>query len=454
MKKFNLLIPGWLKKLDKKLLYRSPQLWVTKIHYALFYSLVLAGILYGLTRLFDVDLTYELSNPWNAFSMMIIPGLGIFFWWFVLQAQYNVDKNFGRLSLLHDYQNFFSYLIIIAAFFVVMLSVPIAQIHNVRAAVPLEKLAEDVYHLDTGVSYFREGFHKEADGRYTVDAMEYIYLGWSHSEIIEQMMLDNGQTEDGQMNTSCSEYLEERNTPHVRIVTRDRALTEIIQFKETYNKYTSNKITDLPEKILDFPGYIELHDYDQQSVDSKVEQLLDYSVGGYGRFISEWMIKALAAVAGFLALLTWIFKNVHWKNYLAAGVTSLLSPLFIGLTGLLLFDIIRIHYSKEEVVIFTIIAAIHSTLIVLAIAPLIKRKYSWLGVVCTILIQFWTPIFIFIYGTLIFNLMQKTNDFGWGYDERDQVFHLLYYSGWIFVVASLWLFKKYYALMWAQPKSK
>ena len=93
-------IPKFLKKLDAYLLRKYPNLWVTNIHFVVFYTLIFDFILYGLTRLQGFDITDPSSDTDTPISLMIVPAVLIFVFWFIKQARYNVDKNYGRSNIL------------------------------------------------------------------------------------------------------------------------------------------------------------------------------------------------------------------------------------------------------------------------------------------------------------------------------------------------------------------
>ncbi|MDJ0509544.1 MAG: hypothetical protein QNJ64_09870 [Crocosphaera sp.] len=86
--------PKFLKKIDRYLLLNYPQIWITKIHYVLFYGLLVNITLNLLTRFFIK------SNTIVDFFDNIIPYImmfqAIFFLsWFYQQCWFSVDKEYG-----------------------------------------------------------------------------------------------------------------------------------------------------------------------------------------------------------------------------------------------------------------------------------------------------------------------------------------------------------------------
>lgn len=462
------LVPKFLRKIDNHLLYRAPQLWITKIHYAVPGALVIAVSLYLITLAFGYNIENDLPDQWDSFGLLLLPALTIFFYWFVIQAQYNVDKNYGRLSLGHDYQNFFSYLIIIFSFFTVMVSIPTGQMTNVDRAVSDEELKEDIRTLNRGYAYFNgdysvRTYKSDEPGEYrpavfNVEPTEYIDLGYWYDHEYE-----------------WSEILQEPVYKEQRQVAYEQAEEEIMAFQKVYNKYTPFDIHWNPEKILGISGhYDEGTDefyYDNHSrfninwnVGSKIEKIwrVKFDLGNFYMSIYDYeFLMVMFAIIGYLALLTWMFKNVHWKNYVAAGITVIVTPLFMGITGLILFEVIDISYQIEEEVILGVIVVLNLITLLFGILPMLRKRYSSFGVICMLLLQFWMPALIMIYGMIGVEIWRDGyydyySDYNWEYisEVRAWMAQILYYGGWIFMIASIALFKKYYAYMWAFPKSK
>ncbi|MEM7367983.1 MAG: hypothetical protein AAF587_05240 [Bacteroidota bacterium] len=90
-------VPAFLKRIDQYLLLNHPALWVSKIHFVLFYGVV-ATLFVGVVSLIPVS-PYDLPDVETHFGMAIIPAsLGFLFWgWQV--GRINVERFFGETSL-------------------------------------------------------------------------------------------------------------------------------------------------------------------------------------------------------------------------------------------------------------------------------------------------------------------------------------------------------------------
>ena len=74
LRKFDSLIPPFLKTLNKSLLLNRPGLWATKIHYVLFFALIGGGLLMLNAMVRPIDLA-DVPNPEVYFGLLIIPCL-------------------------------------------------------------------------------------------------------------------------------------------------------------------------------------------------------------------------------------------------------------------------------------------------------------------------------------------------------------------------------------------
>ena len=95
IRKLDILIPPFLKKIDKDLLLNHPGIWSTKVHFVLFY--VLLGMAFStLLAMIQVNIK-NLSDPDHTVFMFIPAIAGLIFWLFRV-VQFNVERGFGMSS--------------------------------------------------------------------------------------------------------------------------------------------------------------------------------------------------------------------------------------------------------------------------------------------------------------------------------------------------------------------
>jgi hypothetical protein len=434
-------IPKFLKKLDSTLLRKYPNLWVTNIHYVVFYTLIFDSILYGLTRLKGFAITSETSDTITPVSLMIVPAILIFVFWFIKQARYNVDKNYGRSNIGHDYQNFFVYVLSIFLIITTVFIIPEGLSDNMKSAIPLEQLESDTDKLNKGYAYF----HRE--------------VTFVDDEIVSRrspvLILRDYY------------YISNSHTFKKVKVNREIALNEIKDFIATHNKYTNHKIDLTASQVLEkaqndinvrLPQYDEFGNY-IQSVDSKLEKMHRiYKHREGAMFANSDFLKVLFGIVGFLALATWMFKNVHWKNFLAAAITILLSPLVAGVIAIILFSLLQFRDNGSGS-IFAVIILLNITSFLWFIIPVLNKKYSYMGVINGILLQLWLPFSVLFYSLMVYETSRRRYDY---YSDNYEEFHNwwesyfmnTYWIGWALLLISIPVMKRFYKYMWALPKSK
>ncbi|TAE53394.1 MAG: hypothetical protein EAZ89_07455, partial [Bacteroidetes bacterium] len=95
LRRFDFLIPPFLRNLDRRLLMERPGLWATQIHYVVWFVL-LGGALavsHALLRKVSPDYVPDVDLD---YGLMFIPAIiGGLFWAFRL-SRFSVEKNFGQ----------------------------------------------------------------------------------------------------------------------------------------------------------------------------------------------------------------------------------------------------------------------------------------------------------------------------------------------------------------------
>lgn len=170
------LVPAFLKRIDQYLLLNHPALWVSKIHFVLFYGAV-ATLLVGVVSLIPLS-PYDLPDTELHFGLAIIPAsLGFLFWvWQV--GRINVERFFGETSLMQRLQLQGIYLLCVAIFasfpFIYGQSVAFRTAHSIKTDRLIDQM--NAFHLvqdyvfEAGISYY-EPF--EGDELLHEDQMRY-----------------------------------------------------------------------------------------------------------------------------------------------------------------------------------------------------------------------------------------------------------------------------------------
>ncbi len=88
------LIPPFLVQWDLYLLQRMPRLWATRVHYHLWFLLLVNVLAFGLGMLLPVS-TLRCPDPEELFAYMMVPAVAYFAFWVYRVVRFTVEKRFG-----------------------------------------------------------------------------------------------------------------------------------------------------------------------------------------------------------------------------------------------------------------------------------------------------------------------------------------------------------------------
>lgn len=437
MKLLNFLIPRWLKKFDQYLLLHQPQVWVTKIHFALFFVLIFDAIVFGLTYyLYPVSL--KDYSYWRDYEtpllMMILPAIALYVGWFVFQSWYNVDKNFGKLSIKQDYLNFIFYWIIAIAFYSIVVMIPHGMHQKISSQIHEDQIKQDFEHLVKCSAYFDESRPVEFTSNQ--------YIVWQKSSF------DWEKAEQDRNYFYDFEYDEDVTYKKVHL-NESEILEDLGQLREIAEKYAV--LSPQGKKQLSDGYFIDdlrLRGTSSFSTYEIMDQVWDlYQIKNNEQGFPLWnsiYLKIVFAITGILAMITWIFKNVHWKNFIASMIIHILTPFIIGIIALAFY--LTGTHNEEEGVFFLVIIATTLSLILMLI-PWLQQKHNSVGIISAIVLQTWLPFLPVIFLGLYYEVYGN-------YFHTSEQMEQTYYVGLILTLVSLPFFKTYYQRMWALPKKK
>lgn len=444
MKFLNLFIPKWLKALDRKLLLNHPQTWVTKIHLLFFFILLIDALLFGVTYVsYQLDFSdryysYYFVDFEPAFLIMLLPTVAVFIWWFVIQSWYNVDKNYGQLSISQDFTNFLLYWLI--AILIASMAVVIPQAMYLKAS---SQLNESELRSDFEVVYRFESYFRDYDHDHKVLFENNKYIVY-RSASIQWENLDEGEYY----------YYENEFPKQKEVLNEDDIVEELSDYSNIVNKYirfNSSELSHLdPDWFIDDLRNSGFSHFDYHyEVENKIWDLyqLKSNKSRSFPFWSTEFLKILIAISGVFALLTWIFKNVHWKNFVAALVIQILIPVFIGIFAIF-YHMLSIR--EDELTTFILILFFSCLSLIVALVPWQKKIHNSAGIISAITFQLWMPFLPFI----LFLLWADFNDHLYSHQRAWEILSFTYYIGIGLVLITLPLFKTYYSRMWALPKAK
>jgi hypothetical protein len=450
MKFIDNLIPPFLKKLDRYLMVNHPNIWVTNLHFVVFYTVILDLILFGLASIGSYSVSGKSPDAELAAGLMILPAVIIFIFWFIKQARYNVDKNYGRSHVGHDLLNFMAYMLCCICFASVVIVVPITIEAKYSNVISPEELHQDADVLNLAYCFFEDYNHynsygvERVNGKIKVQRDLYLHLYDYDSDYYGNDYL---QPHEG---LEREEYISE-----------EQAIQEISNFIHVYERYGGSPMGVTPQEVLAMAldeqawdlnhmhnySYYDEPQYKLERI-SRLQQGQGFSLG------NDEMLKALFGLFGFLSLMVWMFKQVHWQNYLALVIAGAALPLLGGLIFLFVDQVIGLSHGNEEAFIFVFIVIVHLFTIIFLITTWIGKTYSPAGVVMGLINQIWLPFCFSFYLLIYVDMTWNYESYGYGWDTYGGLLDMSYWIGWIVCIGSILLLKPYYKRMLNMPRKK
>lgn len=110
------LVPGFLKRLDKKLMSDFPLIWTLRVHFVIWYAIlaILVSSIYFFIKPDDPRLD---SSVYFPITVMVIVSLVTTVVWLIFLLRFNVFKRFGHYRATHGVISFFAYFISVLTIF-------------------------------------------------------------------------------------------------------------------------------------------------------------------------------------------------------------------------------------------------------------------------------------------------------------------------------------------------
>lgn len=127
----NALVPKFIKRIDKYFLLNHPLLWISKVHYVLYYAI----IMWLLSALIGFVVPINLSQPQDIglwYVLFTVLAIVLFCVWIYRNAIFNVEKKFGNRHWTDEFKLFLLYFLCIFIFF--SFAYPFAITYNTRIA--------------------------------------------------------------------------------------------------------------------------------------------------------------------------------------------------------------------------------------------------------------------------------------------------------------------------------
>lgn len=405
------------QNLNNYLLRNHPSIWITRIHLFVPIGLAIFFLLFGVNVLIGYDLNTTIPDEEDSIFLMIIPVLIYLVYWFVFQARYNVVKSGGKLTLLQDYVNYFSYFLMFLLSFLIVMAIPLSSNFKVAHSISNDELRDDVEILNSGYGIF----HLDHDIK--IENNDYLFRKGNYFRQISAPI--------GSVEVKMSQV-------ELKVFTKN--------YIETYNKYADidYKITRSSAALIK----IALA-HDNLPKDSRWRKSVSYKIGRivrlkkkgwYHDYVEDIAIKVLGSVLALLALLVWIFKQIFWKQYVFGLVALFLTPLFVAIVGLLLFEMFRFDESLAFILVFL-------TYFIFAVKIIVNLNLNLRNNAATVMAMYLQLALPFL-PLLIFGSMDSR------FRSFEENFELIYAISWGVGLLSIAVFKAIYKQLSILPAKK
>jgi hypothetical protein len=160
------LVPGFLNRLDRKLLLNRPELWSARTHLVLYYSLLFIVLLTVLALIAPDDpRTSSGAQHWVGFVSLI--SFIAFVVWAIYLLRFNVFKRFGSGSAISRLSTFALYFVNIGCFVFFPFVKPLVEVAKANIAYSPNEMKRDVDNLNMDITrlYYDSLDHKWTETR-------------------------------------------------------------------------------------------------------------------------------------------------------------------------------------------------------------------------------------------------------------------------------------------------
>lgn len=338
------LVPGFLKKMDQHLLLNHPLLWISKIHYVIFYSLIMWAISAFLGSFIPINLFQSQDLGLWYFIFTIIAIVGLCFWIYY-NVIFNIEKKFGKRHWADSYKLFFLYFITVVILMSYSFPFSIIYTNRVASIVTDKELIDDINVANTADSYIINDTYKFQQ---TFDSLQNCdFIDFRNCLQFGQYTAWNYKVDTIRFPALLSSYKLQKN--HELMQSDQSKLEAIEDLHQVLDKYnipcdvTAKKQFDTykfwcaksPVKTTAFNGEYYGYDYNlRQCLDNLTSAKFDTLFIYKADFLNFMLYMSF-----YISLLLLLFRVVNWKQYLVAAITCFLLPIiFYIITQFIPYD--------------------------------------------------------------------------------------------------------------------
>ena len=367
------------KSIDKYLLQNYPAIWSTRVHVFAPIGIMIILIVFLFNAfLLGYNPKNDLPESEGSVILMIIPALTFIVIWFVMQAKYNVTKAGGRLNVAQEYLSYLIYFLMFLIGFLLITIVPLSNDYKIGKSVSEEERLKDLEVLNLGNGVVNRN-----------NTLSVVGNVFSYNKV---SFYDN----------SSVDYYSETNIGNKVTVSKTELKKIIDNYILAYNKYSKSAILMSADEVIraNMNGEInilnnESYWYWDDNAGSKIAKIGRVHERGLDEYLNTDALNVLGVFLAYFSLLVWVFKQIHWKQYVFGLVSLALTPVVIGIIAVVFFELFRF----DEEVGFILVILAYFVVGGIVIGGLAKSEKSNLSMVLAMYLQVFLPVLpFFIWG--------------------------------------------------------
>lgn len=177
---FKKIAPGFLNRLDTYLLTKFPIIWISKVHYVIWFGALLYLLSTAIGFLVPINLTSRADDGlW--FALLSVVSFIISWFWGFRYLIFNKEKNFGKLNFTDEYKNFFLVFFSITVF--VWFASPFVISYNTKMAhlYTDDEVVKDINTLNELEPYIPTSYYSYENTYDTIKKQTYFNVNKSNS---------------------------------------------------------------------------------------------------------------------------------------------------------------------------------------------------------------------------------------------------------------------------------
>ncbi len=393
------LIPDFMRRLDYYFLLHNRLIWITKIHYVVWYAILILGMSALIINMIPIDKAHFYHAGmwvWLLSILMLIP----FGFWIFQQISFSIENNYGKHSKSIVYAQWALQFLAIAIFVAVPVLGGIMGQERIANIVEDTDFVEDINILNQGNPYFPTSQYRDNIKKHHLQNQDDYYYAYNFNRFTphdSHLILENIHQES-----------ELDKIYHEAISSQPAQYQRIEKFISIFNQY-GGQITQTPESILHHFEKMDTQPIHLATVwevrKSPVFDAINVIASAKAqktipiRHTSFWVFLTILAFMGSVILM--VFQQSQVRDFVIALLSGIL--LLIGLLFMTFIttEILNIHLGNNynsNFLVFSLL--LYSFLMYHALSISQLPNYSRFKTVALIIVALTSPFLVWGLGLL------------------------------------------------------